>query len=456
MLQNLLTGTGSKEKIIFKNGAQEITWGEFLTDIAALTATLSTTPHQRWALCYTDAYLFTVSLLAVLKSKGCPVLLPNNNPGTIKLLQKEFDALLADSVDTSDFLEKCANVVLSTRFACKLWRCDDVTESRSCPSCDGSIIFFTSGSAGAPKKIARSLRQTLDEVKTLEATFGSMISAGAEVYATVSHQHIYGILFYIFWSLYADRTIHFPPLAYPENIAALLTQDQPVILISSPALLARMSPAQITNQRVTIFSSGGKLSGTAINSCNIIDVLGSTETGGVAFRKLGEDSWTPFPKVHIAVDAETQCLKISSPLCDADNWVMGDRAIINADGTFQLLERADRIAKIEGKRVSLLEIETMLKQHHAVKDAYVIAMEMETTASTHRQYTAALLVLTDWGKEFLERHGRRALNLELKKQLAHYFEPIIVPKRFRYVDALPCNAQGKIVLDEARKVFAAS
>lgn len=510
MLQNLPIGNGSKEKIIFKSGSREISWQQFLVDVDVLSTALSSSsatatyqhrhshqhapipPALRWALCCKDAYLFTVSLYATLNSKGCPVLLPNNNSGTIKLLQNEFDAILMDSADVdvadnagktndidvatssskfSDVCAACKKISLPSGFSCSIYYRNATPNSSQPAKYNGNneqIILFTSGSAGAPKKIVRSLKQTLDEIKTLEDTFGSIIADGAEVYSTVSHQHIYGILFYIFWPLFTSRTIHLPPLAYPENIEALLAKNLPAILISSPALLSRMSPAdapssthaKTSNQRITIFSSGGKLQATTLSArnLNIIDVLGSTETGGIAFRKFGDgsnDSWTPFPKVHVSLDAQTQCLKVFSPLCDCDNWIMGDKARINPDGTFQLLERADRIAKIEGKRISLSEIENVLKQHQVVKDAYVVAMEAAgaAEAKSKRQYVAALVVLTSAGKEIMVSLGRKPLNAELKKLLAQYFEPIILPKQFRYTDAIPCNAQGKVVTTEIRKLF---
>ena len=51
-----------------------------------------------------------------------------------------------------------------------------------------------------------------------------------------------------------------------------------------------------------------------------------------------------------------------------------------ADGRFELLGRADRIAKIEDKRVSLSEIERRLLEHAYVKDVVAVALEDDGAA----------------------------------------------------------------------------
>lgn len=430
MLQNLLIGNGLKEEIIFKDPDHDIFRGQFLADIDILIARLSARKCHRWALCYQNSYLFTVALFAVLCSKGQPVLLPNNQLGTIELFRGEFDEILSDLPSLNQFVDSDANIVETPRNL----------------ECDSGIVFFTSGSTGQAKKVVRSLEQTIQEIEVLEDVFGEIV-ANSSVYTTVSHQHIYGLIFYILWSLYAGRVIHIPKLNWIESVERIITQDtNPVILISSPSLLMRMPEIKITNKRVTIFSSGGRLTTTAISGCNIIDVLGSTETGGVAFKNYFDYNWKPLPRVAVQLD-ETGCLKVSSPFCGCDDFVMGDKAQINHDGSFRLLERADRIVKIEGKRVSLIEVENVLKQHEFVSEAYAISMENK------RQYIAVVIVLSAEGRICLKNKEKRFVNSELKKLLARYFEPVVLPKQFRYLDAIPVNDQGKYVVAEIMKIF---
>ena len=431
-------GTDQLKKIIFKNGNLNISSNKFLSDVKLLAAKLSISQHKRWVLCYQNSYLFTVALFAVLCSNRHPVLLPNNQHGTIRFFAHEFDAVLSDNTQLTE-------------------HSDQSNFFQSILSEDQTLTLFTSGSTGTPKKISRTLKQLMNEIEILELLFHSQIEHSL-IYSTVSHQHIYGLLFYILWPMCAGRTICFSALNYPKSIESAIQSTPSVTLISSPALLARMNNKKITVKQLTIFSSGGLLKKQdalkVYQSTGTfpIEVLGSTETSGVGFRQqndsAADSSWIPLPKVKIQIDSNTQCLKVQSPFFEGKNgFVMGDKVKINQDGTFQLLERADRIAKIEEKRVSLVEIEEKLKQYALINDAYAIPME------SNRQYIAVVIVLRQEGKDILNEKGKIFLNEELKNLMSQYFDRILLPKRFRYIDEIPVNQQGKYVISDIRKLF---
>ena len=441
MLQNLLIDNGLKEKIAFQNASQNICYNQFLLDINILADTIATQSSRSWALCYKNSYAFAVALFAILQNQGHPILLPNYQSGTIESLRGKFDAILSDMPLVT--IDATSTQVVTGTYMYTLRKQQNKNTS------DGnSITLYTSGSTTQPKKVIRTLEQMICEIEVLEHTFGHLLG-NATIYATVSHQHIYGLLFYILWPLHAGRIINFSTLTCPENVAAILNQKHSVALITSPSLLMRMPPLTRINAKNIIFSSGGKLTLPPTLKGSIFDVLGSTETSGVAFRKLPANNWTPLSTVNVQLDKKTQCLKISSPFsfCSQNGFIMGDMAQINTDGSFQLLDRTDRIVKIEGKRCSLVEIEALVKTHKFVKDAYVLAME------ANRQYIAMLIVLTAAGKKQLRLQGKKFINSELKKLLTQYVDAIILPKQFRYTDAIPVNTQGKRVLTEIKKLF---
>ena len=56
------------------------------------------------------------------------------------------------------------------------------------------LVLYTSGRTGVAQAITKKLGQLAREVATLERQFGQ-IAATAEILSTVSHQHIYGLLF---------------------------------------------------------------------------------------------------------------------------------------------------------------------------------------------------------------------------------------------------------------------
>jgi hypothetical protein len=104
------------------------------------------------------------------------------------------------------------------------------------------------------------------------------------------------------------------------------------------------------------------------------------------------------------------------------------------------LGRADRIVKIEEKRVSLDTLEKQLMASSLVEEARVIAAQEE---HQQRQRIAAFVVLSNEGRTRLAELGKLALNRTLRELLSLHVEAIALPRSWRYLDALPVNAQGK-------------
>src|SRR5690606_9549520 len=99
-------------------------------------------------------------------------------------------------------------------------------------------VIYTSGSSGQPLAIPKRLAQLQVEVEHLQAVFGERIASAGEplVLSTVSHQHIYGLLFLTLWPLAAGRPVAVERLAWPEQMAQRLAR-RPCVLVSSPAHL---------------------------------------------------------------------------------------------------------------------------------------------------------------------------------------------------------------------------
>lgn len=426
----------SESRALFNYHGKEILSNDFVNEVISLAKQLSSTSLHSFALCYQDSYQFTVALFALLHCNKQPILLPNNQPGTINHFANEYDAILSEDKPISFSSAHKRGVIRKV-----------LDENQS-------ILLFTSGSSGHPKKILCVLRQLISECEMLEKTFGDQLQ-NSSVFSTVSHQHLYGLLFTVLWPLSANRIIALPELHYPENIEKIIQSHDKLILVSSPALLSRMPTYKINKNYLTVFSSGSLLNkAAAINIHQAlgiypIEILGCTETGGVGFRQqLIHEQWTPFDKVKIALDHVTQCLKIQSPFChDTRAIMMGDKATINQDGTFQLLGRADRIVKIEDKRVSLTEIENRLTENEWVNKAYALPIQ------SNRQFIGVVLELTPKGKSVLNRQGKQFIKSALKKNLSEHFDLILIPKQFRFVKTMPTNQQGKLTLFEVRKLF---
>jgi 3-hydroxymyristoyl/3-hydroxydecanoyl-(acyl carrier protein) dehydratase len=226
--------------------------------------------------------------------------------------------------------------------------------------------------------------------------------------------------------------------------------EQEAVLISSPAYLKRLPEylaPTTTNRFRAVFSSGGPLSlDTAHEVKRLlgfvpIEVFGSSETGGIAWRQQHarmSEAWTPMPGVTWRICSDEGVLEVRSPHLPDQNWFRtADRAVSLGEHHFLVTGRFDRIVKIEGKRVSLSTIESGLTASPMVANARVIVME------GRRQQVAAFIVPSISGRNRLARVGKLVFSRMLRKILTRSIEPIGIPRIWRYLDALPTNAQGK-------------
>ena len=308
------------------------------------------------------------------------------------------------------------------------------------------LVVFTSGSTGEPVAIEKRLRQLDAEVHALETALGAGLD-GVAVHGTVSHQHIYGLLFRVLWPLASGRAI-VPRAFFPEDLLAAM-DGQDTVLVASPAHLKRL-PAQLSWSALhgrlrAVFSSGGALPAEAAHDVARVlgvpptEILGSSETGGIAWRRWNTEQpvWMPLPGVDWRV--QDGVLEVRSPhLAEATWWRSQDRAEADETGGFRLLGRADRIVKVEERRVSLDALERHIRSHPAVQDVRVLLL------GGSRSALAAVVALADGASVPGDAGARRALSQSLSRHLAGTQDAVTRPRRWRFVAALPGNAQGKV------------
>lgn len=307
------------------------------------------------------------------------------------------------------------------------------------------VVVFTSGSTGAPTLITKKLRQLFDEVVTLESTFGQDLGADATHVSTVSHQHIYGLLFAVLWPYVSGRPLAPRRLEYPEELEQALRAG-PSVLISSPAHLKRLPEGRRWSTQVqAVFSSGGPL--TPDGAARAIEVLGhspkeifgSSETGGVAWREANDLPWLPMRGVNVR--SADGVLEVQSPHLSTPGFFRtADRVEVAPDGSFRLLGRADRIAKIEEKRVSLELIEKTVVDTGLLQAARVVMLD-------GARVTLGLVGVP------ARAIDRKELIDQLRAALEKAVERVAIPRRWRFVDQLPADAQGKVTAPLLAQLF---
>ncbi|MDH5905543.1 AMP-binding protein [Vibrio splendidus] len=441
-LSELLSQNRAPESIVCFDDNSEITWQTFNDDLSQLVNLLSSSHFQRVAICTQDSCLFSVAFLACAVSKKHIILPGNYQPCALAELSEHFDCLLVDDsigeVDVSN-VRNIQNLLDSNPKA-QQPLIDNLTPIDLAAI---QLTLFTSGSSGTPKAIDKTLEHLDIEIAQLDKNWGDLLK-GNRVHSTVSHQHIYGLLFRILWPLCSGVPFARHNLEYPEQILSHANKQS--VLISSPALLKRLKHETKSAQLAGVFSSGGPLpTESAHQALNLlghfpIEVFGSTETGGIAFRQQqsAQTPWQLFDCIEASLNSEN-CIKLLSPYIDKNNWYQtADECEMVSSNQFILKGRTDRVIKIEEKRVSLVEVEKRLEQLPWVSECVVIPFE-----EPERLILASVLVLSDQGQAKLATMSKGKFWLMLRSELRKWLEPIAIPRKYRVVDEIPLNSQGK-------------
>ncbi|MCK8076536.1 AMP-binding protein [Vibrio sp. 1CM2L] len=441
-LSELLSQKRSPDSIVCFDDNSEITWQAFNTDLSQLVHLLSSSPFQRVAICTQDSYQFSVTFLACAVSQKHIILPGNYQPCALGELSEHFDCLLVDDsigeVEVSDVLN--IQNLLDSSTSSKQPLIDNLATIDLAAI---QLTLFTSGSSGTPKAINKTLEHLDIETAQLDKNWGGILK-GKQVHSTVSHQHIYGLLFRILWPLCSGVPFARNNLEYPEQILSHANKN--CVLISSPALLKRLKHETKSSQLAGVFSSGGPLpTESAHQSRSLlghlpIEVFGSTETGGIAFRQQesAQTPWQLFDCLEASLNSEN-CIKLLSPYIDKNNWYQtADECEMVSSNQFILKGRTDRVIKIEEKRVSLVEVEKRLEQLPWISECVVIPFE-----GPERLILASVLVLSNEGQATLATMSRGKFWLMLRSELRKWLEPIAIPRKYRVVDEIPLNSQGK-------------
>ena len=419
-LSQLLSERRQDRDPVARRGGKAISYARFAAEAAGLAAEAQASGWRRAALLAQDSYRFALGLFGLMHG-GCEVLLPpNHQPGTIEAMRGSFDLVL-DDARLSDVRPR-----------------EDRLEPLDAKKC--ALAFFTSGSTGMPKRILKSLAMFEREAQTLNTLW----DGEGEVFATVPHQHVYGLSFKIMAPLAAGRPFHAETPEVWETLLAGLTPN--AVIVSSPAHLGRMAglsalPPDRGPSRV--FSAGAPLSTEAAHEARRVlgvpptEIFGSTETGAIAMRQQesGETPWRLLPGLDMRTDGNGR-LSLLTPFV-GDEWIETADLVAPAGDGFRWLGRADRVVKIEGRRVDLNALEQALMKLPEVAAAAVIWLPGE------KGRLGAAIVPSAEGRAQMARLGKFRFGRLLRAGLADKLEPASAPRLWRFVEALPSAELGK-------------
>ncbi|MCI0510233.1 acyl-coenzyme A synthetase/AMP-(fatty) acid ligase [Chromohalobacter marismortui] len=417
----------------------------FQADIGAWQATLDMHAESpcRWMLSTHDPYRFGCALIAAWE-RGDHVILPaDTRPATLEAL---------DNLGATRLGDLPGGLMASATPRAPRW--GQLAPRRV------AVSLYTSGSTGEPQRLDKSFAQ-LDAELGMHAALWPLDAR--LTLSQVSHQHIYGLLFSVLRPLCERSPFATDVCRYPETLLLWLARwhsqtRREAVLISAPPTLERLPEtldwSTVEGVLARIHSSGAPLPRAAaahaqrLLGAEVREVYGSSETGGIAWRVQSRDTgWTAFPGVEVRND-DAHRLWLRTPwLSTPDTWTpQADHVTVEGE-RFRLLGRSDRIAKVGGKRVSLTALERALGELPGVRQAHCTPLPKRD---------GRLGVIVELAPEAVphDHDTRRRLTQSLRAALAPRFENAVLPRYWRFVEAWPRDAQGKLGATCLSRLFA--
>lgn len=377
---------------------------------------------------------------------------------TVLVLPHGFSKLaLQQTQDATGFTAAVVDVERELPQGTQLISCDDSEGDEPIPEVQISanqelLQIFTGGSTGAPKIWSKTVGNIFGEAMYMASRYE--INSDDVIVSTVSPYHIYGLLFSVMIPLVTSASVLAGTPSFPQEIVESVQQHSATILVSVPVHYRVLKGRTVGTTLRLAFSSAGMLEkedSLSFSSCNVIgvvEVYGSTETGGLAsrVRSTGQECFYPLEPLIWQIYEER--LYVKSPFLSPDLTVdkegfflSGDRVKQVGADSFSLHGRADAITKVGGIRVDLDEVRDVLQKQAQVKECVVVPIPDKNG----RGNLIAALV-----------RGDDVDVNQLKKALTDLLEPAAQPKRIRVVLVIPINSNGKYDREEICKILSLS
>jgi len=307
---------------------------------------------------------------------------------------------------------------------------------------DFLFLYFTSGSTGFPTGALKTRNNIFSEIDNLTLFLEKYNIK--RVIVTVPFIHIYGSLFGLFYPLKNSIDIILKEHFLPNDLLDLI--DHNSLIVTTPLYIKALNQLSFKKDlsKSIFISSTAPLSSTDAKefknnfNSNIIQIFGSTETGGIAYKYNDEALWTAFNNVRLNTDNENK-LKIDSPYVSntiyekefrQTNQIIQSFDFVELfNNKFKLIGRSSQILKIAGKRYSTIQIESILEKVDGIDKALVLV-------DNSNSLRAEILNITlETNKKFLIKDIQKIL----KKELSNLKFSI----NLKIVDKIKVSATGK-------------
>jgi len=241
------------------------------------------------------------------------------------------------------------------------------------------LVFMTSGTTGAPKPTRKTPSQLLDEAATLARSLE--IGDRARIALGVPSTHVYGFLFGIALPCVAAIDVVVPLVRTHADLPDRAPIDW--FVGAPPTIHAFARSAKETDESalrdVSVVSSGAELSpairaeAVAAGARRVVEIFGSTETGGIGMRDAEASPFAPLPGVSLDVaDDGSVAVRSRYASTGGEPVAISDHVEITDEG-FRFVARDADLVKIGGRRISASHVEAVIRSVPGVRDAAVRA-----------------------------------------------------------------------------------
>ncbi|MDQ7850308.1 MAG: long-chain fatty acid--CoA ligase, partial [Armatimonadota bacterium] len=349
---------------------------------------------------------------------------------------------------------------------------------------DPALYQYTGGTTGVPKAAVLTHRNLVANLLQAVAWYGGGEHAGQRAMAVLPFFHIYGMTAVLNFSLRLGMTIILIPRFDPEMVLRAIDRWRPTVFHGVPTMYAsllnhpRLVRTDMRSIRTCISGAMGlpqevQRRWEAATGGRLVEGYGLTEASPITHctpvyghRRVGSIG-VPFPDTDArVVDAESgrvlspgevgelavrgpQVMRgyLNRPEETAaalrEGWLLtGDMARMDEDGFFYIVDRKKEMINVGGLKVFPREVEEVLYEHAAVREAAVIPAPDPLKGEVVKAYVAL-------------KTGATATTDELIAFCRQRLAPHKVPRAVEFRDALPKTLIGKILrralLEEERR-----
>lgn len=406
----------------------------------------------------------------------------------------ELEYLIADSdasivIAPPNVKEKVSPIVKTQKRRLLITNKVFTFKPRQLPSIDPerrAMILYTSGTTDKPKGVVTTH-------KNLEAQIISLISAWEwtsedHILNALPLNHIHGIINVLSCALWAGATCSIIPKFDAEQVWEHIIEANLTLFMAVPTIYAKLIAfwkRASFQQKKTMSSSCSRMrlmvSGSAalpvsilkewreISGHVLLERYGMTETGMILSNPLHElrmpgyvGKPLPFIEVRI-VDEKNKPAKPGTPgeiqvrgpgifreywrnavateNAFVDGWFCTGDIAVNESESYRILGRSSvDIIKSGGNKISALEIENVIQNHHAIKECAVVGFDdpewgelVSVALVLEKQSQLTLASFRKWAKRYLARYK--------------------IPKRIIIIPDLPRNTLGKVSKRQVVQLF---